>query len=84
MFWMELGLAGLLIYISIIIYLTYRGMRDKVNGGVLVALMMMLIVDGFINSPLYVRREYQLFLLMIPLIYSCLNTKSDIEVGKKS
>ena len=83
MFWMELGLLGLLIYISMIIYLAYRGMRDKINGGVMVALMMMLFVDGFINSPLYVRREYQLFLLIIPLIYSYLNAKPNIEVRKK-
>ena len=77
MFWMELGLPGLLIYISIICYLVFRGIQDKKNGGILLALMAILFVDSFINSPLYVRREYQLFLLAIPLIYSFLVKKSE-------
>ncbi len=70
MFWVELGSAGLIIFLFILWYLMYKGMKDKENGGVLLALITILIIDSFINSPLYVRREYQFFLLCIPLVYS--------------
>ena len=75
MFWVELGAAGLIFFLLILISLVSNGIRDKENGGVLLALTTILIIDSFINSPLYVRREYQFFLLCIPLVYSyCANS----------
>ena len=76
MFWVELGIIGLFFYLAILWYLMRQGYRDKNNGGPLVALIIILIIDSLINSPLYVRREYQFFLLSIPLLYSYIRSST--------
>ncbi|MFS4549573.1 O-antigen ligase family protein [Comamonas resistens] len=70
MFWIELGFPGVILFLAIMFYLSRTGMKDKKHGGTLISLVAILFIDSFINSPLYVRREYQFFLLCIPLMYS--------------
>lgn len=82
MFWVELGIAGLLIFLVMIFYLINKGIKDNKNGGVLLSLTVILLVDSFINSPFYVRREYQFFLLCIPLAYSLLKNSQDNNYKK--
>lgn len=69
MFWVELGLLGLLSYLGMIAAMVRAGVVNAVYGPLLLGLLTILAVDSAFNSPLWVSREYQFFLLMLPLIY---------------
>ena len=69
MFWVELGLFGVLTYLGLISAMAYIGMKNSTYGPLLLGLLTILIIDSAFNSPLWVSREYQFFLLMLPLVY---------------
>jgi len=70
MFWVELGLAGLLLFLAFIFLMIRKGLIRGGQGAVLVAFVAFFAIDCLFNSPLWVRREYHFFFLMFPLIYS--------------
>lgn len=76
MFWVELGIAGLLIFLSMIAWMVYFAWRAGGAGAVLVAFVGFFAIDSLFNSPLWVNREYQFFLLMLPLVYSVVKYKN--------
>lgn len=69
MFWVELGLLGLLSYLGMIAAMARAGVVNSTDGPLLLGVLTILAVDSAFNSPLWVSREYQFFLLMLPLIY---------------
>lgn len=69
MFWVELGAIGVLLYIGLMLAMAKVALKNSTNGPLLLGLITILAVDSAFNSPLWVSREYQFFLLMLPLIY---------------
>lgn len=70
MFWVELGITGLFLFLAFIFLLIRKGLVGGRQGAVLVAFVAFFAIDCLFNSPLWVRREYHFFFLMLPLIYS--------------